>query len=405
MAPVFFVSYARGDVEHPEFREIFVGFVKDLRQRVSNKLPDVEADDVEFSDPDIHTGEDWTDRLWTEISHCKVGVVLFSPRYFTRRWCGREFQVLLQRARRGSGPTGIIPVRWEKLNGEPPKCAARFQSNEGEFPSEYASRGMRALVRVRAVSLLAHEDTMEVLASRIAAAAEPQRLQPLPPDFDLENVPSAWEAAATADPESHKEGSISKTCFVFLSKTGSDWIPYQDAAEKIGAFAQKITGELGLSYEELPCDGMLARKLADTSKSNVPTVLFGDPASLDAAPFASSLEEYDGRFLPNCAALVPWEPDKRGAINDDARWARLRKLNKVKSPPPFHEWRSIFSHEELDKKTRTHIEQIRSQLLKQVVSDPESTVAVAKAEDTTLQQNAATQGIDTQTPPQLGSGR
>src|SRR5262249_39157583 len=152
-------------------------------------------------------------------------------------------------------------------------------------------------------------------------------------------------------------------------------------AEKIGALAQKITGELGLRYEELPCDAMLPQKLVDTSKKDVPTVLFGDPSSLEVERFARSLEEYDGRFLPNCAALVPWEPEKKGAIDGDARWARLRNLSKVKSPPPFHEWRSIFSHNELDTKTRTLIEQIRSQLLKQLVSDPENTVVVAKAED------------------------
>ncbi len=403
MAPVFFVSYARGDIKHPDYRKTFVSFVDDLKQRVSNKLPHVAADDVAFVDADIQMGEVWTERLSTAISQCKVGVALFSPRYFSRRWCGQEFQVLLQRRPPGSGVSGIIPVRWEKLVGDPPECAARFQSNEGQFPEEYAWRGMRQLVALRAVSALAYEDTMEVLADRIAAAAEPQRLQRLPPAFDLESVPSAWEATVAVNPESHKEGSISKTCFVFLSRAGWDWIPYRDRAEKIGALAQKITGDLGLRYEELPCDATLPQKLVDTSNRDVPTVLFGDPGSLELAPFAHSLEEYDGRFLPNCAALVLWEPEKKGAIDGDACWARLRNLKKVKSPPPFHEWRSIFSHEELDKKTRTHIEQIRSQLLKQLVSDTESTVA--RAEDATLQQNAAAQGIDTQAPPHLGPGR
>jgi hypothetical protein len=405
MAPVFFVSYARGDIEHPEFREFFIGFVDDLKQRVSNKLPSVAAGDVAFVDADIQMGEVWSERLSAAISQCKVGVALLSPRYFARRWCGQEFQVLLQRSPAGPGPSGIIPVRWEKLLGEAPKCATQFQNNEGQFPQEYASRCMRQLVALRAVSPLAYQDTMELLADRVAAAAEPQRLQALPPSFDLESVRSAWETAAAADPESHKEGSISKTCFVFLSRKGWDWIPYQNHPEKIGALAQRIAGELGLRYEELPCDATLPQKLDDTSDKNVPTLLFGDPASLAIAPFARSLEEYDRRFLANCATLVLWEPEKKGAIDGDPHWARLRNLKKVRNPPPFHEWRSIFSHEKLDKKTRTHIEQIRSQLLKQLVSDPEITAAVARAEDATLQQNAAAQGINTQLPPQLGPGR
>jgi hypothetical protein len=119
--------------------------------------------------------------------------------------------------------------------------------------------------------------------------------------------------------------------------------------------------------------------------------------------FARSLEEYDARFLPNCAALVAWEPEKKDGIDADARWAWLKKLSKVKSPPPFHQWRSIFSHDDLDRRTRTVIEQIRSQLLKQLVSDPEKAGSVAKAENTALAQSAAAQGIDTQTLSHLGA--
>jgi hypothetical protein len=230
-----------------------------------------------------------------------------------------------------------------------------------------------------------------------------QRLGPLPPGFDLESVPSAWEASIAADPDSHKEGSISKTCFVFLSKFGWDWIPYQDRAERIGALAQKITGELGVRYEEIPCDDKLPQKLTDTNKEDVPTVLVGDPESFAVERFTRSLEEYDARFLPNCALLVAWEPEKKDGIDGDARWARLKKLSKVKSPPPFHEWRSIFSHDDLNLRTRTLIEQIRSQLLKQPVSDPEKAGSVAKAENSALAQSAALQGIDTQTLSNLGA--
>jgi hypothetical protein len=396
MPPVYFVSYARADIEHPPFRSALEVFVKDLEARVGAKMARP-LQSVSFIDADIQTGEVWSQRLSDAITRCHVGVTLYSPNYFTRRWCGKEFQILLRRSLPGAGGSGIIPVRWEKLSTKPPDCASRLQYDEGQFPSEYASRGMRQLVKLQDVSPLAYEDTMELLADRIVAAAQAQRLGPLPPNFDLESVPSAWEAATAADPDSHKQGSISKTCFVFLSKSGWDWIPYQERAEKIGALAQKITGELGVRYEEISCNETLPQKLIDTSKEDVPTVLFGDPKSLEVERFFRSLEDYDERFLPNCAALVAWEPERKDGIDADARWALLRKLNKVKSPPPFHEWRSIFSHDELDRKTRTLIEQIRSQLLKQYVSDPERAASVAKAENSVLAQNAAAQGIETQT--------
>jgi hypothetical protein len=399
---VFFVSYARTDIEHPPFREAFEFLVNDLKARVAGRLPNEKATDIIFVDADIQTGEIWTERLSEAIATCKVGVAFYSPHYFTRRWCGKEFQVLLRRGLPGPGGSGIIPVRWEKFVGDPPECAARLQHTEGHYPPEYAARGMRQLVILRRDYLQAYEDTVELLAERIAAAAEAQRLGPLPPGFDLKSVRSAWETATAADPNSHKEGSISKTCFVFVAKSGWDWIPYPDRAEKIGALAQKITGELGVRYEEIPCDDKLPLKLVDTRKEDVPTVLFGDPQSFEVERFARSLEEYDDRFLPNCAALVAWEPEKKDGINADARWAQLKKLSKVKNPPPFHEWRSIFSHDDLDGKTRTLIEQIRSQLLKQLVSDPEKG-SVTKAENLALAQSAAAKGIDPQTLSRLGA--
>jgi hypothetical protein len=394
MPPVFFVSYARTDIELPKFRKAFEYFVKDLKARVGNRLPQEPL--VAFVDADILTGEVWTQELSNAIAQCKVGVALYSPRYFTRRWCGKEFQVLLRRGLSGPGGSGIIPVRWEKPV-DPPECAARLQHTESQYPKAYAALGMRQLVIMRSARLTAYEQTIELLVDRIVAAANTKRLGPLPPGFDLESVPSAWEEAIATDPNSHKEGNVSKTCFVFLSKSGWDWIPYQDRAEKIGALAQKIAGELGVRYEEIPCDDSLPRKLADTNKEDVPTVLVGDPQSLEVERFARSLDEYDARFLPNCAALVAWEPETKDGIDADARWVRLKKLSKVKSPPPFHEWRTIFSHDDLDRKTRALIEQIRSQLLKQLVSDPERAVSVAKAENTALAQSAAAQGIDTQT--------
>jgi hypothetical protein len=152
----------------------------------------------------------------------------------------------------------------------------------------------------------------------------------------------------------------------------------------VGALAQKITGELGLRYEEIPCDDTLPQKLIDTNKDNVPTVLFVDPESLDLERFARSLEDYDAQYLLNCAVLVAWKPEKKDAIDADALWARLKNLQKVKNPPPFHEWRSIFSYDELDRKTHTLIEQIRARLLKNFLSDPDKAASWAESVDPTL---------------------
>jgi hypothetical protein len=393
--PVFFVSYARADIEHPPYRENLEVFVKDLSALVAGGLG-MPLDGVSFMDVNIQAGEMWSDGIRDALMRCRVGLALYTPNYFTRRWCGQEFRVLLDRSRSEPGGTGIIPVRWTKYVGDPPEGAARLQYDDGAFPGEYVSRGMRQLVALRPVDLKPYELALGVLSDRVIEEYRAQRLTPLE-NLDLDAVPSAWEVSTVGDPLSHTQGNISKTCFVFLSRSGWDWVPYQGTPATIGALAQKITGELGLRYEEIPCDAALPQKLRQANDNDVPTVLFGDPGSLIAEPYAQLLRQYDSQYLLNCAALVPWEPGAKDTIETDPRWIHLKTKvcrQKIESPPPYHEWRSIFSRAELDLKTRTLIEQVRSRLMKQFVSDPNKAVS-KKAEDAALSESAAALGITT----------
>lgn len=394
--PVFFVSYARADVEHPRYREYLEVFVRDLSAMVAGGLG-IPLEGVFFMDANIQAGEMWSDEIRDALMRCRVGLALYTPNYFTRRWCGQEFRVLLDRSRpEPGGGTGIIPVRWTKYVADPPQCAARLQHDDSAFPREYASRGMRQLVALQDQEPKPYQFALEALSDRIIEEYKAERLNPLE-SLDLDAVQSAWEVSTAANPRSHTEGNISKTCFVFLSRSGWDWVPYQGSPAAIGALAQKITGELGLRYEEIPCDAALPQKLREANDHDVPTVLFGDPGSLLAEPYAQSLRHYDSQYLLNCAALIPWEPGVKDTIETDPRWIHLKTKvcrQKIEAPPPYHEWRSIFSREDLDLKTRTLIEQVRSRLIKQLASDPNK-VAAWKAEDAALSQSAAALGITT----------
>ena len=166
--------------------------------------------------------------------------------------------------------------------------------------------------------------------------------------------------------------------------------------------AQQISGELGLQYEEIVCDAGLPRKLKETRTSSVPTVLFGDPASLLSGAYAQPMREYDDLYLLNCGALVPWTEEAKARGNDDSTWLYLKEKvcqQKIKVPPPNHEWRSIFSQDDLETKTRTIIENIRLRLLQQILSDDRP--GILKAEDKALTDSAATQGIRIESAPQL----
>jgi hypothetical protein len=403
--PIFFVSYARADAEFPDYRERLENFVSELSAKVAVQMP-TPLKGVSFIDGNIQTGEVWSDSLGQALMQCRVGLALYSPNYFTREWCGKEFQVFLNRRRQGAAGTGIIPVWWSNKFPGLPSCASPIQHDEGAFPSDYASMGVQQLVKLKSSTHPAqYEFTLDLLARRIVAEAKSQHLDPLP-NLDFEQIRSAWEESAANDPQSHTRGNISKTCFVFVSRSGWDWIPYQGAAPKIGALAQTITGDLGLRYEEIPCNAALPQKLKEANDSNVPTVLVGDPASLGIAPYAQPMRQYDSQYLLNCAALIAWEPQVKESIETDPRWIYFKTQvckQKAADPPPYHEWRSIFSQDDLQQKTKLLIEQIRSRLMKQLVSDPAKGAEPRKAEDPGIAQNAAAIGIATGSLSQLGS--
>ena len=414
--PVFFASYARADTEYEPYHKDMKRFIDDLSAKVAVKMAVPRLGICFFDESSIETGTIWRSELADALKTCRVGVTLYSPSYFTSKWCGKEFQVFLNRAAANPAlpqtPVGIVPVLWMKCTTLPP-CVQQIQYKHDAFPSEYAEVGVQQLLALKVYSDH-YQLSLEAIADSIVGTAAISLASV--PVLDLENIPSAWDRSSAADPESHKEGSIGKTCFVFVSRHGWDWQPYPERRKTIGAMAQQISGDLGLRYEEIVYDAALPKKLKETRTSSVPTVLFGDPASLMDGAYAQPMREYDELYLLNCGALVPWtEESKTRGANDD-KWLHLKKKvcqQKTKVPPPNHEWRSVFSQDDLETKTRTIIENIRLRLLQQILSDDRSGspngsgevgtagAGILKAEDKGLSDSAATQGIRVESAPQI----
>jgi hypothetical protein len=416
--PLFFASYARADTDYPPFREQMKRFIEDLSAKVAEKIGGIAREEVCFFDESsIETGAIWTNQLSDALKSIPVGVAIYSPSYFTSKWCGKEFQVFLNRASASqtapNAPVGIVPVLWAKCTTLPP-CVKQIQYLHDAFPLEYKEVGLHQLLSLRVYSDQYQLSLGAIADSIVSTATATNGLTPLPV-LDLERIQSAWDRSSAADPESHKEGSIAKTCFVFISRRGWDWQPYPEK-RTIGAMAQQITGDLGLRYEEIVCDADLPKKLKETRENSVPTILFGDPESLLDRTYSKPMRDYDDLYLLNCGALVPWSEDSKTSGNDDPKWQNLAMNichQKTKVPPPNHEWRSIFSQDELELKTRTIIENIRLRLLQQILSDDRSGAhdgtgqespagaGILKAEDQGLTDLAAARGIRIESAPQI----
>ena len=385
--PIFFVSYSRLNVRDARDRELIARLVADLDNDVRLKIPDAGADISFFDTTDIELGTDWNDELSTAVSTSRLAVCLFSPSYFSSVWCGREFQVFLDRraASAASGdtarPTSIIPVWWMKAPA--PEVAGSFQFTHDALPADYLQVGLRQMMRLSRTYGDAYEIIRDTLSDRIVGAYQEAALPEIS-RIDLRQYASAWSPPAGALPSrSHRAGSVSKTCFVYLSRNGWDWAPYADPPQKVGAFAQQLTGELGLQYQELSCDRELPARLVETNQSAVPTLIIGDPSSVTDPEIEHVLRTYDQQYLLNCGVLVPWEAGAASNITDQ-RWTHLAREvcpQKTLSPPPDHEWRSIFSPSEFRTRALSVVENIRLRLLQRILSDAPPVAGLRSSSD------------------------
>jgi hypothetical protein len=397
MAFLFFISYARADTKFATENELVKKFVDDLTASVHAKMFPPVTDVCFYDRTDIGVGTQWPDVLEDALCTSRVAVALYSPHYFASTWCGKEFQVFLDRAAQpGTDPKSkrrpIIPVLW--TNTPLPLKARDIQHDDTKYPPEYREVDMRTLTKAivyKGAYELAVEAIARSVVDAVTAADRPEYAS-----LDLTTALSAWDDLPHT--ESHKSGSISKTCFVFVADQGWNWQPYSDSGQSIGALAQELSGQLGLRYEEIACDAGLIRKLEDTYRNNVPTLMFGDPNSLMSQTFAGIMRRYDAMYLLNCGTLIPWgSPDAA-----DTYLTRLRNHvfpQKISEPPPNHEWRSIFSSADLRARTTETMEKLRQRLLNAILSSEAS--RVCKASDRHLTDEATQVGIKVDTAPQV----
>lgn len=405
MSHLVFVSYSRANTKRQADCELVRRFVDELASDVEQLLGGSQDEICFFDRTDIEAGSVWTSELSEALRTARLAVCLYSPNYFNSTWCGKELQIFLERARAGAAsvqgspsPTAIIPVIWLPAMQGLPQPVKHIQTHDAAFPESYPQMGLRQIMMLEKNA--EYHVIVNALAQRVCSAIQANRLPVLAP-LNLDNARSIWEISSGADPSSHKKGSISKTCFVYVAQDGWNWKPYENESS-VGAMAQEMTGRLGLQYEEIPCDNALPTRLADTREHDVPTVLFADPGSLSVLQLQQAMRQYDRLYLLNCGLIVPWERSSP-APSTDPRWQHLQ-LNvcpqKTAAPPPHHDWLSTTSVSDLRSNAVAVIDGIRSQLLKKLFGS--NTATASKAENMELSQRAEKeQGLRLDTAPQL----
>jgi FxsC-like protein len=141
-----FVSY-RTDDNFGRRRRISE-LVEDLKEEVVRIGP-YQRDDVDFffADEKLRGGALWEEQIVDFLRCCHIFVPIYSPGYFYRKWCAREYGYFKDRLRRAEGgyttpPEFIIPINW--ITTDVPAEVTDVQYSDRLHP-HYQEKGMDSL--------------------------------------------------------------------------------------------------------------------------------------------------------------------------------------------------------------------------------------------------------------------
>ncbi|HEX4947862.1 MAG TPA: TIR-like protein FxsC, partial [Blastocatellia bacterium] len=206
----FYLSYAREDNKDGDITRFF----EDLRARIAAKTGTRDTDTIGFIDiKGIELNEQWGDALAKGLQTSRSLVSLFSPFYFQKKLCGKEWAVFAQRQANyeatltagQSPPTLILPVLWENYKDvEPllPPAVSYFQFQHSDFGKNYSKYGLRQLMRLNKFQD-DYLEFLEVFTDKLIATVHAHPLPPLPSLPTLDEITPAFPVtvSATTEPE------------------------------------------------------------------------------------------------------------------------------------------------------------------------------------------------------------
>jgi hypothetical protein len=207
--PRFILSYVR--TERDRYLDRFFANLRNevaLREGLEDKPENLEPG---FRDTDsMPGGSNWREDLAQALAESWACVCVYTPRYFQRESCGKEFQVFLERASvqydpDGSvrGAKGILPVLWVsmddlKRNGLPPKIASGISFRATKYHDRYEKEGLRYILQRSPTS--AYIDILRDIVDDLIRlfADRPKPLPSVPKYDEIKNAFPGGEEKTTA---------------------------------------------------------------------------------------------------------------------------------------------------------------------------------------------------------------
>lgn len=353
--PYFFLAYARTP-ERSWVEKLFQDLCTEIMERTD--LPVTGA--AGFMDRrGIRIGSDWREEVIWALANCQVFVPLYSPRYFTREECGREWhafaqRILEHRARRPGNPFAIVPALWAPVDLEDlPEVARRIQVDHSELGHIYAEEGFYTLIK-NTLYRQEYMTAVQRLARQIINAARTSQLQPCQ-ERDLGELRNAFEMPGRRAPADQRVNLIVAAPTVdrlpdgrnpdFYGRSALDWNPYhpqsrQAIAEYAGGVARLGSYEPTMLSLEEGCGLVAAR---DPS-AGLGILLLDAWAGMDDE-LARRLVRFDAALdVDWVETMVPWSlVDRQTMDHSEALRATLRRVlpNRIGQARPMLSTNSI----------------------------------------------------------------
>jgi FxsC-like protein len=361
MSYLFFLSYAREDNKSDG---LVRKFYEDLCKDISGKIA-ASPNDVGFFDgAEIEPGALWDQKLASALQQSGVFLAIYSPYYFQKKFCGKEWAVFSSRVeayakslpQAAEFPALMFPVLWQSENyvlQRIPAALGKIQYKYDAYGKAYAEQGLRTMLRNKKFRQQ-YDDFIPVLADLVIEASQkhkPPALLNLPPlDQVLETFPAQAAAPSSIQQPQDAGANPRYVKFIFLAgrrqelqpfrasldpygESGGEWRPWlPNPRDEVDLLVQDvIQRERLISEGPIPLDNELEKRLEEAENGNKIVVIVVDLWTLRLENYRKLMRDVvDPKQLVNCVIVVPWNPQDAEAVNQRQKLEALLQSTFVR---------------------------------------------------------------------------
>jgi FxsC-like protein len=338
-APYFFLSYAHkscGDTRDGE-ADYWVGeLFRDLCRSVERQTGLPKGASSGFMDRERRSGNDWPIGLLRALASCRVFVPLYSSRFFTDEYCGKEWNYFVRhRSDPNAGEAPIVPGIWDPVEAERLPQAAHALQFSYRGSDAYEALGLYGIMKVSRYRT-EYIRAVSYLAGQIVAAAERHPVSE-GPSVDHNVLESEFDDVRTVQGRPHgkqlritivaplrDELPAERTDSTYYGPSALDWKPYAPISVRpIVDDASDLARSLGFQVDVGDLYQHEKGLLSGDSRFG-PQILIVDPWALLLPRTQQLLQRVNDRQLPWVGVAIPWSAaDEESQQEKGKPWAVL----------------------------------------------------------------------------------